>query len=189
MRIKMMSLLVLATLCLIPASAPATAKAPHKKATLCVKAYGVRQAVIKKHGSRAPGRNICRFGIRGGKKATTSQKARYIRQLRLLLEPKPYMSTNAGKPYVPPAGTASPNYAPSGLASCIVSRESGGDPNASNGQYTGIAQWSQEAWIRHGGGKFASTPTGATYQEQLQVLSNGLAKYGCRDWCPFDGCG
>lgn len=188
MRIKMMlSIALVAIVTTAPASAPASASP--KKATLCVKAYGVRQAVIKKHGSRAPGRNICRFGIRGGKKATTSQKARYIRQLRLLLDPKPYMSTNAGRPYMPPAGTASPHYAPSGLASCIVSHESGGDPGASNGSHTGIAQWTQEAWLRHGGGRFASSPTGASYQEQLQVLSNGLAKYGCRDWCPFDGCG
>lgn len=74
------------------------------------------------------------------------------------------------------------------LARCIIRSESGGNPLAQNGQYKGIAQWSPEAWRRHGGLRYASTPHGATYAEQVQVLKMGLARYGCRDWCPFDPC-
>jgi hypothetical protein len=75
-----------------------------------------------------------------------------------------------------------------GLASCIVHYESGGNPRAVNGIYGGIAQWSPEAWSRMGGTRFASTPTNATYAQQVQVLMDGLARFGCRDWCPFDPC-
>jgi hypothetical protein len=79
-------------------------------------------------------------------------------------------------------------YKPVGLAACIVHHESGGNPRASNGSHWGIGQWTIEAWTRHGGRRFAPHPFGATYQEQLIVLSQGLARYGCRDWCPFDPC-
>lgn len=168
------------------------APAEAKNSTLCYKAHGLRMSVIKKHGKRAPGRNICRQGVRvdsGVKSATTRQKARYVRALRSLNAPRPYLTTTAGSPARPPAGTLTARHAPSGLAACIVQRESSGNPNAVNGEHTGIGQWTQEAWTRHGGTRYAATPLGATYQQQLVVLSSGLARYGCRDWCPFDGCG
>lgn len=74
------------------------------------------------------------------------------------------------------------------LMDCIMKHESTYNPLAQNGQYKGLAQWSPEAWARHGGLKYASTPHGASYWEQVQVLANGLRMYGCRDWCPFDPC-
>ncbi len=179
-------LVVLAT-----TASPASSKNPK----LCDTAAGVRAAVVKKHGKRAPGRNICRFGVQSkfnakwSKPATVKQKAVYVRALRALNAPPPaFLAKTAALPALAPAGTLSARYAPSGLASCIVRHESGGNPLATNGQYHGIAQWSPEAWARHGGRRFAADPHGASYQEQLQVLSNGLARYGCRDWCPFDGC-
>jgi hypothetical protein len=146
----------------------APAASAKDNSTLCYKAHGLRAAVVQKHGKRAPGRNICRYGLKSGQKATTKQKARYVRNLKKL--------------------NVTPKYAPTGLASCIVKSESGGNPTARNGQYSGIAQWSPEAWARHGGLKYAGSPTGATYQQQLKVLNDGLAKFGCSDWCPFDPC-
>lgn len=74
------------------------------------------------------------------------------------------------------------------LMDCIMKHESTYNPLAQNGQYKGLAQWSPEAWARHGGLRYASTPHGASYWEQVQVLANGLRMYGCRDWCPFDPC-
>lgn len=171
----------------LPAAAPA---ASHR--TVCEKAWTARQQVIARHGGRAPGRNICRLGIRHStgrvEDATYAQKRRYLTQLRKLVEPMPFLSVRAGSPFQRPAGTATASYAPAGLAACIVHHESGGDPGAANGQYSGIAQWSPEAWGRMGGTRFASSPTGATYQQQLQVLNDGLARFGCRDWCPYDPC-
>jgi hypothetical protein len=166
----------------------APAASAKDNSTLCYKAHGLRAAVVQKHGKRAPGRNICRYGLKSGQKATTKQKARYVRNLKKLNVRYEYLAVNASFPGVPPAGTLTPKYAPTGLASCIVRSESGGNPTARNGQYSGIAQWSPEAWARHGGLKYASSPTGATYQQQLKVLNDGLAKFGCSDWCPFDPC-
>lgn len=74
----------------------------------------------------------------------------------------------------------------SALARCIARVESTNNPQAANGIHTGLGQWSPEAWQRHGGLRFASTPRGATFDQQLIVIEQGLAKYGCRDWCPFD---
>ncbi len=167
-----------------------------QKQTLCIQAFTARTKVIAKHGKRAPGRNICRFGVREKvrhrwvtRDATVVEKGKYLRQLRNLIAPPPaYLFRGAGAPALPPAGTLSSHYAPSGVAACIVSRESGGNPQATNGQYGGIAQWSPEAWSRMGGTRYAGSPQGASYQQQLQVLSQGLARYGTGDWSPYDGC-
>lgn len=184
-------LIVLAAALTLAVSAPALA-ASNPRETLCTKAWPIRHAVIKHHGKRAPGRNICRQGIRrhdgSTYDASTRQKARYIRAMRRLLLDANYLNYSAGPPPVPPAGTMTARASPVGLAACIVRSESGGNPNANNGSHFGIAQWTIEAWLRHGGGRFASSPLGATYQEQLQVLDEGLSRFGCRDWCPFDPC-
>lgn len=75
----------------------------------------------------------------------------------------------------------------SALARCIIERESGGNPQAVNGQYEGIAQWSPSSWIGGGGGRFAPTPLGATYAEQVIILNDMLpAQAG--QWTPYDGC-
>lgn len=74
----------------------------------------------------------------------------------------------------------------SGLARCIAHFESTDNPQATNGSHSGLGQWTAEAWARHGGLRFASSPTGATYDQQLIVIEQGLQRYGCRDWCPFD---
>lgn len=113
----------------------------------------------------------------------------YYHALLRLNSPAPaYLNIVAGMPRIPPAGTMSATFRPSGLASCIVKHESGGNPLAQNGKYKGIAQWSPEAWSRMGGKRYASTPHGATYQEQLIILSEGLRRFGCSDWCPYDPC-
>lgn len=75
----------------------------------------------------------------------------------------------------------------SALARCIIQRESGGDPQAVNGQYEGIAQWSPSSWLGGGGGRFAPTPLGATYSEQVQIL-NAMLPAQAGQWTPYDGC-
>lgn len=147
--------------------------------------------VAKRLGTRAPGRNIRRHGVRfkGATFVTTcGEMRRSRRQLERLLVRPAYLSVGATRPQQPPAGVKTRSYAPTGLAACIVHYESGGDPNASNGSHFGIAQWTYEAWARHGGTKYSADPRGATYQQQLEILNQGLTVYGCRDWCPFDPC-
>ncbi len=58
----------------------------------------------------------------------------------------------------------------SSLEACIISHESGGDPNATNGIYSGIGQWEESRWLSDGGGRFSSTPLGASYAQQEIIL-------------------
>lgn len=190
------SRVLLAALTAVVISAPATVAtaAPTKqKPSMCVRASWERNVVVKRLSAQAAGRDICNRGVKykSGNvvQPSNAQKAKYLRALRALAAPAPYsLIKYASKPALPPAGTMTPHYRPTGLASCIVHHESRGIPTASNGSHWGIAQWTIEAWLRHGGGRFASSPLGATYEEQLLVLSNGLSRYGCVDWCPFDPC-
>lgn len=122
------------------------AKKPQtKKSTLCETAYGVREVVVKKHGKRAPGRNICREGLRSKyntkweKPATVKQKAVYLRALKALNAPPPtpYAHIEAGPPSQPPAGTLSPKVRSNtggrfAIPESIVKCESGGSYTARN---------------------------------------------------------
>lgn len=152
-----------------------------------------RKAVIKVHGVQAAGRDIRKWGVRHKDGSVTRASFRQIQRstyqlIRIHRPAGKYLARLAVAPSLAPSGVKSPGAAPVGLAGCIVKYESGGDPMAQNGQYKGIAQWSPEAWARHGGTRFAATPHGATYQQQLVVLNQGLTRYGCRDWCPYDPC-
>lgn len=190
---------------LLTLAAGAGAKQSHAKPSLCERAYVARVHVVHRFGPRAPGRNICRRGVVFNPRrhqyrmavqhgfhvrpASVVEKAKYLAQLRhLLAPPPPYLMGSGRPPGHPPAGVFGRSYAPTGVAACIVSRESGGNPQAVNGQYHGLAQWSPEAWSRMGGHRYASDPLGASYEQQLRVLSYGLAHYGTRDWSAYDGC-
>jgi hypothetical protein len=175
---------VLAAALLLPSTALA-----HDSGSIQHKDKYLRSVVIKKHGKDAPGCDLVAKKCKKWPNPKRPKIHRYFEQLRKLAFPERYLVVKAGPPRQKPAGTQSAHMAASGLASCIVQHESGGNPMAQNGQYKGIAQWSAEAWARHGGTQYAATPHGATKQQQLMVLSNGLSKFGCRDWCPYDGCG
>lgn len=149
--------------------------------------------VAHRFGPRAPGRNIAKLGVvrhdSTVRRAHLHELAVSIRTLKRILHPPVYTFVRkVGPPPVPPSGSLTAQLAPSGLASCIVSRESGGNPTASNGTHFGIGQWTYEAWSRMGGTRYSASPLGASYQQQLQILSSGLQHFGCRDWCPYDGC-
>lgn len=119
------SVIAAATLVAVPA---AQAK---DRTTICESAYGVRTAVIKKHGKRAPGRNICRHGIKtktGARKATTRERAKYKRALKQLNS----VYVQAGPPRRPPAGTQTAQPLRAGGPERFVQCESGGDWNAVN---------------------------------------------------------
>src|SRR4051794_36701718 len=126
------------------------------EANVCSKAYSVRVAVVKKFGKRAPGRNICRLGVKhsSGKvrPAKFSQKKRYLMALRRLNTPLPYMA--AGSPKVPPAGTSTPRAS---LPYCTWGPESGGDYGAYNSSSgaAGKFQIIPSTWSAFGGTKYA----------------------------------
>jgi hypothetical protein len=84
---------------------PVAAHHTTKKMTVCGKAAQLRRAVIKKYvkkytrqfgkkkgkamGRDKPGRDICRFGLRGGKKPSNPKKVRYYWTLHRLRYPPP----------------------------------------------------------------------------------------------------
>lgn len=174
---KTMVALATCAVAVIPASASA---APQHLST-CEKAYNVRQVVIKKHGKRAPGRNICRFGIRLSNGATTkakhNQRKRYLFALRSMAYASPYLV--AGSPKVPPAGTATPRAG--GVLDRIAACESGGNYQAVDptGTYTGRYQFDDQTWQSMGGsGRAGDAPPG----EQDQRAAALLAQRGTAPW-------
>jgi hypothetical protein len=104
---------------------------------------------------------------------------------------QPHRSTEAqGQPsqsQTQPQPTAS-EVAISGLEACIIERESGGDPEATNGQYEGLGQWSPAAWAEDGGTQYAPTPLGASAAEQEAVLSSEGAAGMEQQQGQYDGC-
>jgi len=70
---------------------------------------------------------------------------------------------------------------------CVISRESGGDPNIWNasGHY-GLYQFSYSTWVAYGGSPSAFGH--ASVAEQNQVFANAMAQGGEDNWAPYDGC-
>jgi hypothetical protein len=75
-----------------------------------------------------------------------------------------------------------------GLAGCIIQHESGGNPQARNGQYQGLGQWSPAAWAQDGGTRYASSPLGASAAQQEAVLNSEGAAGMRQQQGQYDGC-
>lgn len=91
-----------------------------------------------------------------------------------------------------PAGAAPP--ASIGLAafrSCVISRESGGNPDAWNGPHWGLFQMTSVLWAA-GGGLPASWGSASTDSStQVSVFDRivaGNIDGGAQNWSPYDGC-
>jgi hypothetical protein len=160
----------------LPAPASADAKSP----SVCSKAYNVRVAVVKKFGKRAPGRNICRYGVKhsNGKvrPAKYSQKKRYLFALRRLNTNLPMMY--AGSPKVAPAATATPRAG--GHLAAIRACESGGNysTNTGNGFY-GAYQFDMSTWASVGG---TGNPANASPAEQDKRAAILYSRRGAQPW-------
>lgn len=179
MRSSFSRLAVAALTAVILTAIPSTASA--QKPTLCVKAYGLRQAVIKKHGKRAPGRNICRYGLTNGKQPTVRKKAQYFRALkRLNASWTTLAGIGPGSPRVAPAGTATPRVLGGHLAS-IAACESGGRPGAvdPSGAYRGKYQFDYGTWASVGG---SGDPAAASEAEQDMRAAKLYAQRGAAPW-------
>jgi hypothetical protein len=109
---------------------------------------------------------------------------------------KPVLRTSAPAVASPPktstvsVASAAPatTYKGSGsMQQCIISRESGGNPNAMNasGHY-GLYQFSYSTWVGSGGN--GADFGHASVAEQNQVFANAVAARGYSDWAPYDGC-
>jgi hypothetical protein len=177
----MRKVIMLAAVVSTAAIAPPVEAATHQ--TTCEKAYNVRHVVIKKHGKRVPGRNICRFGVQSkfnkkwSKPATNAQKAAYLRNLKALVAPPQFM-TAVGAPSKPPAGTLSPR---ANLPYCTWGPESGGDYRAvsPDGKYGGKYQMDMQTWQSVGG---SGSPAAASPAEQDKRAAMLYASRGGQPW-------
>jgi hypothetical protein len=166
---------IAATIALAGVSVPAEAKAPK---TMCQRASAVRHHVVRLHGKRAPGRDICAFGVKtkhGVHFPRLGQRARYLRALKMLVRaPKyPTLVRTAVPPPQPPAGTASPGVAAGGELSSIKACESGGNysTNTGNGFY-GAYQFDLSTWHAAGG---TGNPAAASPAEQDAAAARWIA--------------
>ena len=161
---------------LVALAMPSTARgaSPH----MCEQAAKVRASVVNKHGKRAPGRDICKHGMRNGRKPSNGQKARYLRALRRLNNP-PVMLTEAGPPPVAPAATQSPRAG--GTLRAIAACESGGNPRAvsPDGTYRGLYQFDYQTWQSVGG---SGDPAAASPAEQDRRAAILYSQRGASPW-------
>jgi LysM repeat protein len=95
-------------------------------------------------------------------------------------------SQSGGVTYAP-AETVSTYSGGGGFASCVITRESGGNSQVMNssGHY-GLYQFSESTWEAYGGS--ASDFGDASVAEQNQVFDNALARGGQSNWSAYDGC-
>jgi hypothetical protein len=169
----MRRIVIAAGLVALAVPAQAQAASPH----MCEQAKKVRASVIEKHGKRAPGRDICKHGMRNGRKPSNAQKARYLRALKRLDNP-PVMLTAAGPPPVAPAATQSPRAG--GTLQAIAACESGGNygTNTGNGFY-GAYQFDLQTWQSVGG---SGNPAAASPAEQDRRAAMLYAQRGSSPW-------
>jgi LysM repeat protein len=86
----------------------------------------------------------------------------------------------------PPAATTTSSSGGSAFQQCVIQRESGGNPNAWNGPYWGLYQFSASTWAEYGGNPADFGKAGVA--EQNQVFENAMAAGGESNWAPYDGC-
>jgi hypothetical protein len=138
----------------------------------------VRQVLVKRHGAKAAGRNIRRYGVNtkhSSRKATYKDFAKSIKIMRRLMIPLLVPKF----PRQPPAGTKTAK-AGSTLES-IASCESGGNPKAvsKDGTYRGKYQFDMGTWRSVGG---TGDPAAASEAEQDRRAAVLHAQRGGQPW-------
>lgn len=77
----------------------------------------------------------------------------------------------------------------SGFQSCVIQRESSGNPSATNGDHYGLYQMTPDLWRLGGGTGYSAL--GASVAEQDRVFQNIVAhdiNGGTSNWTPYDHC-
>jgi hypothetical protein len=142
--------------------------------------------VAKRHGKRAPGRNIRAHGVlfRGVKfDATCGELRRSRGQLKRLATRAPYhplLVKDAGAPAQPPAGVQTAHVGAGGTLAAIRACESGGNyaTNTGNGFY-GAYQFTQSTWESVGG---TGNPAAASPAEQDKRAAILYSQQGASPW-------
>lgn len=162
----------------------------NEQGTLSVQYEREYRAVVSKLGKRAPGRNIVRWGLANGHKATNGAIGRSLAVLSRMLHPAPAVVRVAVQPKVvkrPIVSKPAPVFAPASggglssvpgvpasFAACVALHESS-DGTASSNVY-GIIPAS------------GYNVAGDSLAQQKQVFAQIYARDGVSAWAPYDGC-
>jgi LysM repeat protein len=104
----------------------------------------------------------------------------------------PSVSTGAAQvstvaPTTTTTTTVTPSSGMSSFEQCVISRESGGNPQVTNASgHWGLFQFSESTWVAYGGSPAEFGNASAAVQEQ--VFANAMARGGESNWAPYDGC-
>jgi hypothetical protein len=145
--------------------------------------------VAKTHGTRAPGRNIRKQGVRVSWRkhvtvfeATCGELRKSRKQLKKLLAPPVYptLSRTAVDPAQRPAAVQSSGYTAGSTLQSIAQCESGGNPatNTGNGYY-GKYQFDLQTWQSVGG---SGLPSSASESEQDYRAAKLYSQRGASPW-------
>lgn len=138
--------------------------------------------VAKRHGTRAPGRNIVRYGMRNGRRASNRQIARSARTLRRML-------TVVQAPAAPaPSSTPAPLTAAAERSiapTAVQATPTGGGGGGCGAGYRGLYQFDCQTWRSVGG---SGDPAAASPAEQRRRAAILQGQRGNSPW-PVCGAG
>lgn len=162
-----------------------TAPASANRASLKKTYSGLYHAVAKRHGTRTPGRNIRKWGVRTKHRtrpASDAELARSIRTFRRWLAPP--LAVASSTDATPWSYTTSQPQNAGGkwaIPAYIVRCESGGNYRARNPSGAGGAyQIMPGTWVAYGGS--GSDPAAAAPAEQDRVAAKIYAAEGASPW-------
>ena len=171
---------LVATLGLALLAVPAHAQRTSCANQALLQSYSANYHMVRKaHGTRAPGRNIRKWGLSKSRQSKCSHLRKSRATLRRMRHPGSQMLA-PGKPYVPPAQTRTLSAPAGGTLERIAACESGGNPstNTGNGFY-GKYQFTQSTWNSVGG---SGNPAAASEAEQDKRAAILYAREGASPW-------
>jgi hypothetical protein len=175
--LKRLTLVLSLMLCCFAAPAVASAHAPTGR-HFGVYRYVYRHA-LKQFGHRTVGCELVYTCT--ARPVTDAMVVVSTHVMERMLHPPKTFQASAGLP-------AEPVVPVNGLVRCIIQAESGGNPQAVNGQYEGLGQWSPYAWANDGGLKYAPSPLQATASQQIAVLNAEVAAGTTSQQTDYDPC-
>jgi hypothetical protein len=130
--------------------------------------------VAKRHGARAPGRNILKYGMRNGRRASHRQLARSAATLKRMLT---VVRRRPPARYAAPVATLSPtrSVATTPTATPVASGGGGG----CGGGYRGLYQFDCQTWQSVGG---SGDPAAASPAEQTRRAAILRSRRGSSPW-------
>jgi Transglycosylase-like domain len=159
---------------------PAEALA-HDGGSIAHKNKYLRAKVMSLYNKRAPGCNLVAGQCKGHAHPKKAQIKRYFGVMRrMIVSRSAARLLRAGKPYQPPAGTATARAPAGGTLANIRACESGGNysTNTGNGFY-GAYQFTLQTWASVGG---SGNPANASPAEQDKRAAMLYAREGAAPW-------